>query len=92
MNKITYIKTSWCPYCRIAEKMIDRLQKKNEKYQDIEIEMIDEEVNPEKAGQYQYELVPNFWVNGKKMLEGVPQTDTVKAVLDTALEETSHEA
>ncbi len=90
MNKITYIKTSWCPYCRVAERMITKLQKKDERYRDIEIEIIDEEANPEKASQYQYELVPNFWVNGKKVLEGVPKNDTVKAVLEAALEDTGH--
>lgn len=92
MNKIIYIKTAWCPYCSLADKMIDKQMKKNEKYREIDIEVIDEEVNPEKASQYQYELVPNFWVNGRKILEGVPKMETVKAVLDAALEDGIHES
>lgn len=67
--------------------MLAKLKEKNDKYRDIEIEIIDEDLNPQEASAYQYRLVPNFWVGGEKALEGVPKLETVQAVLDKALEE-----
>lgn len=69
--------------------MLAKLKEKNEKYQDLEIEIIDEDLNPTEASAYQYKLVPNFWVGGEKALEGIPKLETVQAVLDQALNEDS---
>ena len=66
--------------------MLAKLKENNEKYRDIEIEIIDEDVSPKEAAAYQYRLVPNFWVGGEKALEGIPKIDSVQAVLDKALE------
>lgn len=85
MKKITYIKTSWCPYCTKADNIIARLKKADEKYSKIEFEIIDEDKEPEKAAQYRYKLVPNMWIGRDKALEGIPSTESVKAVLELAL-------
>lgn len=84
MKKVTYIKTSWCPYCHKADKMLADLKANVERYRDVEIEIIDEDQNPQEAARYDYRLVPNFWVDGKKVLEGVPRIETVRTVLDLA--------
>lgn len=49
--------------------------------------MIDEDIDPKRAAQYQYKLVPNMWLGQEKVLEGIPTTDSIKAVLEKALEE-----
>lgn len=86
MKKITYIKTSWCPYCTKADSIIAKLKRTNESYDKIEFEIIDEDKEPDKAAQYQYRLVPNMWIGKEKAMEGIPSTDKVKAVLDLALD------
>ncbi|MFZ2257222.1 MAG: hypothetical protein WAV55_03685 [Clostridiaceae bacterium] len=86
MKKITYIKASWCPYCSKADNILTRLKRNNDQYNQIEFEIIDEDLDPQKAAQYQYELVPNMWLGQEKVLEGIPSTELLKAVLDKALE------
>lgn len=61
------------------------MKRNNEEYEDIDIEVIDEDLDPDRAAQYQYELVPNMWIGRRKVLEGIPSTDSVKAVLELAL-------
>lgn len=87
MKKITYIKTSWCPYCAQADRILKQLQEENPAYENLEIDVVDEEVLPEKASQYDYHLVPNFWVEEEKKMEGVPSVALIREVLDSALED-----
>jgi len=76
-----------CPYCRQADKMIKELKSENEDYDRIVIRRVDEEKNKKLADSLDYYYVPCFFVDGKKMMEGVPQKEKVKAVLDAALRE-----
>ena len=86
MEKFVYIKTSWCPYCRMAEGMIKELKAENSAYRTLEMEVIDEDQNPTEAGKYKYRLVPNYWIGDKKVFEGVPSKQALKKVLDEVLE------
>lgn len=61
--------------------------KKNEEYRDLTIEILDEDVVPHETAKYSYRLVPNFWVDGEKVLEGIPSKMKVRAMLDRALAE-----
>ena len=47
---------------------------------------MDEEENPKLAETLDYYYVPSFFVDGKKLMEGVPTKEKVKAVLDAAME------
>lgn len=85
MKKITFVKLTYCPFCRKAEMLLQRLLKENEDYCDLEIERIAEDLDPEKAAGYPYELVPNFWLDGEKVLEGIPYILTLRDVLEGAL-------
>ena len=89
MEKFVYIKTSWCPYCRMAEGMIKELKAENSAYRTLEMEVIDEDGNPTEAGKYKYLLVPNYWIGDKKVFEGVPSKQALKSpdeVLEKSLE------
>ena len=57
--------TSWCPYCKKAFSMMKDLKDENPKYKDIEVKVIDEELEPEIAKQYDYYYVPTFFVDKK---------------------------
>jgi predicted DsbA family dithiol-disulfide isomerase len=66
--------------------MIEELQAANPAYAAIEIEKINERVESDLANQYDYYLVPTFYLGEKKLFEGVPTRDAVEAVLKKAIE------
>ena len=75
-----------CPHCRRADKMLDELMEENPAYRDISIRRVDESVEVEFANSLDYYFVPTFYVDGEKLMEGIPTVEKVKAVLDRALE------
>ena len=86
MKKIMMFTMASCPYCRAALRYIDELSAKYPVYKALEIEMIDENVQPSIAAQYDYFYVPTFYVDGTKLHEGVATLDAVKMVFDAALD------
>ena len=75
-----------CPHCKRAITMIEELQAENPAYAAIEIEKINERVQSDLANQYDYHLVPTFYLGEKKLFEGVPTREAVEAVLKKAIE------
>lgn len=75
-----------CPHCRRADKMLEELMAENPAYRDIPIRRVDESVEVEFANSLDYYFVPTFYVDGEKLMEGIPTVEKVKAVLDKALE------
>jgi thioredoxin 1 len=86
MGTVIILVTSWCPYCRRALSWIDELKKENPEYSNVEIKTIDEEMEPEAASKYDYYYVPTFYVDDKKIFEGVPSKGIVRDVFEKALE------
>jgi len=84
MKPVFMFVTAWCPYCKMAFSIIENLKKTNPEYENIEIKVIDEEREPEIANQYDYYLVPTFYVDGVKLHEGVPSKDIIRRVFDEA--------
>ena len=74
-----------CPYCKQAFNYIDELKKENYLYQNIHIEVIDEQLEEEKTQGYDYWYVPTFFVNDRKIHEGVCTKESIKAVLEEAI-------
>lgn len=91
MKKITFIKLTYCPFCRKAEKLLLRLMEENEAYRALEIERIAEDLEPERAAAYEYELVPNFWYEDGKVMEGIPYILTLQDLLEGALRDEAAE-
>ncbi len=85
MKTITIFITSWCPYCKLAQKMINELTKEHEEYKDILIEYVDEEKEPERTKGYDYFYVPTLYIGNEKLHEGVPSKEIIQSVLDKAL-------
>ena len=84
MKPVLMFITDWCPYCKKAFSLMEELKKTNPKYTNIEVKVIDEEIQPEIAKQYDYYYVPTYYVNGVKVHEGVPSKDIVCKVFDEA--------
>lgn len=74
-----------CPHCIKARQYLDELEKEHPEYKDVQIETIDEIADPARADQYDYWYVPTFYVDGKKVHEGIITKDQLEAVLKTAL-------
>jgi glutaredoxin len=78
--------TSWCPHCRKARVYIDQLFEEKPAYKDIPLRIIDEEKEKAFADQFDYYRVPTFYVDGKKVHEGVPSLEGVRHVFELALQ------
>lgn len=86
MKEITYFYLKTCPYCRQADEMIRQLISEEPKYAEVPVKKIEEREFPEIADSYDYYFVPCFYIGDRKMMEGVPTMDMVKAAFQAALE------
>ena len=88
MKKITMIKMQGCPYCAKAAEAIEELRAEQPAYAAVEIEIIDENEQPELAKAYakDYYYVPSLFIEGKKYYEAQPGHDyaTIHAEVEKA--------
>lgn len=87
MKDVLMMVMAGCPHCRRANQMLDRLMEEHEEYRSVQIRKVDENVDKALADSLDYYYVPCFFVDGKKMLEGVPTMEAVEAVLKEAITE-----
>ena len=85
MKHVKMMSLKSCPYCKQAFAMVDELKQLHKEYQDIEIETIEENDEPEKTKGLDYWYVPTYFVEGEKLLEGIPTKAKIEAVLKAAL-------
>lgn len=64
---------------------MDELKKENPAYAEAAITVIDEIKNPQIANQYDYFLVPTFYVGGEKVHEGIASKDIIRNILEKAI-------
>ena len=74
-----------CYFCKQALKMMDQLVIEHPEYKQVKIEVIEERQTPEKTKGYDYWYVPTFFVEDKKIHEGVPTVEKVEKVFIEAL-------
>lgn len=85
MKDVLMMVMAGCPHCRRANQMLDRLMEEHEEYRNVQIRRVDEEVDTKLADSLDYYYVPCFFVDGRKVMEGVPTMDAVEAVLKEAI-------
>lgn len=85
MKPVIMLITDWWPYCKQASRWMEELKKEDPKYLNVEVIVIDEEVEPEKAKKYDYYYVPTYYVEDTKLHEGVPTKEIVREVFEAAL-------
>jgi glutaredoxin len=86
MKKVVLFHFESCPFCQYARRWIQEAQEENPALQAVDIEMIDEQLHPAVAWQYDYWYVPTFYVDGKKVHEGVCTKKKVIRILESAAE------
>lgn len=84
MKKMLFFYQESCPYCRSALRDMKALMAENPSYAAIEIEMVDELREPERADRYDYWYVPTIYVDGEKLHEGALSREKLEAVLRRA--------
>lgn len=88
LNRMKHVKLfhfESCPYCREAIRWMRELQQEHPELKQVQVEMIDEKLEPEKIAGYQYWYVPTFFVDDVKAHEGVASKEIVEQVLRSAL-------
>lgn len=84
MKPITMMILPTCPHCVRALDHIEQLKKEHPEYNDIEMTIIDESAEPDRAKQYDYWYVPTFFVDGEKIHEGVIDPTLIDDVFEKA--------
>ena len=80
MKKIQLFYLEYCPHCKKTRADLNVLLKQD-RFKELEIEMIEESVQKELADQYDYYYVPCFYVDGIKVKEGALSRKDVEDVL-----------
>ena len=86
MKKVLLFHFESCPFCQYARRWVDQALEENPALRALEIELIDERLCPAVARQYDYWLVPTFYVDGCKVHEGVCTKEKVCKILEMAAE------
>ncbi|MBA5851386.1 thioredoxin family protein [Clostridium sp. cel8] len=86
MKQVYMFITSWCPYCSQALNWMNELKDENPEYSKVNIKIIDEEKNPEIAKLFDYYYVPTYFIDKKKVHEGVPSKEIIRKVFKEALD------
>ena len=63
---------------------MEELVSENQKYLELQVQIIDEEQEPEAAKKFDYYYVPTYYVGDTKVHEGVPSKDIIKEVFESA--------
>ncbi len=87
MKEITLFYQEGCPHCQNARQMVEQLTKDNAQYAQVPLKLVEETQEPDLANQYDYFLVPTFYVGQEKLHEGVPTQEAVEAVFAAALKD-----
>jgi len=74
-----------CPYCKNARKWMNEILESDVRYREIPMTIIDEVEEPEVAAKFDYYFVPTYYIDDKKIHEGVASFEIVKRVFDEAL-------
>ncbi|MDD2797054.1 MAG: thioredoxin [Bacteroidales bacterium] len=85
MKNLTIFIQPNCPFCKNALRFIDEIKKEDAKYNQIEIELVNELVEVERADSFDYYYVPTFYDGNTKLHEGGIYKNEIKTLFDTLL-------
>jgi len=91
MEKLTVFYLESCPYCQKAKRALGELTAENAAYESVPLDWIEESVQPEVAGLYDYYSVPSVFAGKEKLFETKISDsyevikENMKAALDKAI-------
>lgn len=92
MKTVTFFYIQGCLYCDQAKQTLAQFQQEDERYAQVEFQMIDEIEHPEIADQYDYNATPCMFIGEQKIYEShIGETaeearQHVKEVLDLTIQ------
>lgn len=86
MKKIRMFTAVWCPHCTNAKGWLNELLEEHPAYKNLVIEHIDIDSQKDKLVGVNFYYVPTFYIDEEKVFEGVPSKESVKKVLDAAMQ------
>lgn len=87
MKQVLMMILSDCPHCRKALRLMEELKEENPEYSKVEVRIADEKKEKDLAESLDYYYVPTYFVDGKKVHEGVPTKEKVREVYEQALKD-----
>ncbi|MGI6005207.1 MAG: glutaredoxin [Christensenellales bacterium] len=87
MKQVLMFVKGGCPFCRAALNWMQEACAENPRYREISVKIVDELEEPQYADQFDYYLVPTYYVQDDKVHEGIASKKIVTNVFERALEE-----
>lgn len=89
MKKVTMFVVTACPYCTKGYQALEDLKKENPAYQDVELEIINEDENPEYVEAFDYYATPSLFIGHDKIFETklFDSYDVIKAGIKKAFDQ-----
>ncbi|MFR5077727.1 MAG: thioredoxin family protein [[Clostridium] innocuum] len=78
MKHVRMMYLKGCPHCKAAFAMVKELQDSYPELRGVNIEAIEEQEQKKLADSLDYWYVPTYFVDGVKLLEGVPTKEKVE--------------
>ena len=72
MKKLTIMYLEGCPYCREAEKALNKLKAQDPALGAVDVEWIEENRSPQEAAKRDYYYVPSIFCGSEKLYECRP--------------------
>ena len=86
MKELTLFYFDGCPHCANAFRWQEELFLEYPEFRQVPVRLIDEHKQPELADQYDYWLVPTYYLGTQKLYEGVMDKALVAAAFQRALD------
>ncbi|MCL2200967.1 MAG: thioredoxin family protein [Oscillospiraceae bacterium] len=85
MKNIKMFVLARCPYCKQALKWMDELYEEKPEYRALNIEEIDEKLRPDISDNYDYNLVPAYFVDEVQVHSGAASKELIRSIFEGAL-------
>jgi len=82
MKELSMITAPDCVYCKKAKNLLERITLKYPQYASIDVHIIDASEAKEKNWEYQY--LPCFYIDNKKIFEGYITIEKLLEIIDAA--------
>jgi len=84
MQKLLMFHMASCPHCKRALAYAEELKKRRPELADVQVEMVDERLDPDRANRYDYWYVPAYYLGDELLFSGSPTPADIERVFESA--------
>jgi glutaredoxin len=85
MKEVTMLVRKTCSHCKKAREFMEEICREQPQYREVVVKQIDEIKESAYADEFDYYLVPAYFVGDEKLHEGIPSKEAVEKVYAAAL-------